>query len=126
MQHNDTIITDPSGLRLQSLLQKEIKSILKKEVGNLDTMYLYGTGTHWVAFENSAYQLCQQCEEVELTPFFFDDYPFPVLMASISYFALEDKTISDRMTLTVPKLNQRRYNVWHRKVIKQYEDVFQS
>ncbi len=126
MQHTNIIQTEPSGLSLQSLLQKEIKNILKKEVGNTDAMYLYGTGTYWVAFENSAYQLCQQCEEVELTPFFFDDYPFPVLMASISYFALEDKTISDRMTLTVPKLNQRRYNVWHRKVIKQYEDVFQS
>lgn len=115
-----------SGFCLQSLLQNEIQTILHQEFDNASAIYLYSTGSHWVAFERSAYQLIRQYPESDLTPFFFDDYPFPVLMASISYFALEDKTISDRMTLTVPKLNQRRYNVWHRKVIKQYEDVFQS
>ena len=115
-----------SGLRLQSLLQNEMQTILHQELDNESAIHLYSTGTHWVAFEHSAYQLIRQYPESDLTPFFFDAYPFPVLMASISYFALEDKTISDRMTLAVPKLNQRRYNVWHRRVTKQYEDVFQS
>lgn len=116
-------LVQSSGVSLQSLLQKEIKNILKKEVGNTDAMYLYGTGTYWVAFENSAYQLCQQYEEAELTPFFFDEYPFPVLMASVPYSALDNNKISDRLVLRAPKLNQRRYNAWHRREMEQYEDV---
>ena len=112
-----------SGLRLQSLLLHEITTILHQEFDNESAIYLYNTGTHWVAFEHSAYQLCRQYPESDLTPFFFDNYPFPVLMASIQAKDLKNKSLNGRMTLKAPKLNLRQYRAWHRREVKQFEDI---
>ena len=112
-----------SGLRLQSLLQHEITTILQQEFDNESAIYLYSTGTHWVAFEHSAYQLCRQYPDADLTPFFFDTYPFPVLMASIQAKDLKDTSLNGRLTLKAPKLNLRQYRAWHRREVKQFEDI---
>ena len=112
-----------SGLRLQSLLQNEIQTILHQEFDNDSAIHLYSTGTHWVAFEHSAYQLIRQYPESDLTPFFFDAYPFPVLMASIQAKYLKDTSLNGRLTLKAPKLNMRLYRAWHRREVKQFEDI---
>ena len=112
-----------SGLRLQSLLQKEIQTILYQELDNESAIYLYSTGTHWVAFERSAYQLIRQYPDADLTPFFFDTYPFPVLMASIRAKDLKEISLDGRMTLKAPKLNLRQYRAWYRREVKQFEDI---
>ena len=112
-----------SGFCLQSLLQHEITSILHQEFDNASAIYLYSTGSHWVAFERSAYQLIRQYPESDLTPFFFDAYPFPVLMASIQAKDLKDKSLNGRLTLKAPKLNLRQYKAWHRREVKQIEDI---
>ena len=112
-----------SGLRLQSLLQHEITTILHQEFDNESAIYLYSTGTHWVAFEHSAYQLCRQYPDADLTPFFFDTYPFPVLMASIQAKYLKDTSLDGRLTLKAPKLSLRQYRAWHRREVKQFEDI---
>ena len=112
-----------SGLRLQSLLQNEIQTILHQEFDNDAAIHLYSTGSHWVAFEHSAYQLCRQYPEADLTPFFFDTYPFPVLMASIQAKDLKETLLDGRLTLKAPKLNLRQYRAWHRREVKQYEDI---
>ena len=114
----------PSGLRLQSLLQKEIKDILKREEGNEDTLYLYGTGTHWVAFENSAYQLQRRHAEAELTPFFFDSYSFPVLMASIPAKSIGVTPADGKLALKVPPIDPKAYGTWRRRTVGQFEDIF--
>ena len=112
-----------SGLRLQSLLQNEMQTILHQELDNEMAIHLYSTGSHWVAFEHSAYQLCRQYPESDLTPFFFDAYPFPVLMASIQAKDLKDTSLNGRLTLKAPKLNLRQYRAWHRREVKQFEDI---
>ena len=112
-----------SGLRLQSLLQNEIQTILHQEFDNDAAIHLYSTGTHWVAFEHSAYQLIRQYPESDLTPFFFDAYPFPVLMARIQAKDLKDTSLNGRLTLKAPKLNLRQYRAWHRREVKQYEAI---
>ena len=98
-----------SGLRLQSLLQHEITTILQQELDNDAAIHLYSTGTHWVAFEHSAYQLCRQYPDADLTPFFFDTYP----------------SLNGRLTLKAPKLNLRQYRAWHRREVKQFEDILE-
>ena len=110
-------------MRLQSLLLKEMSDILRKEERNEDALYLYGTGTHWVAFENSAYQLQRQHAEVELTPFFFDSYPFPVLMASIPAEAIGVTPADGKLALKVPPVDPKTYRAWHRQVVRQFEDI---
>ena len=112
-----------SGLRLQSLLQNEIQTILHQELNNESSIYLYSTGSHWVSFERSAYQLCRQYPDADLTPFFFDAYPFPVLMASIQAKDLKETSLNGRLTLKAPKLNLRQYRAWHRREVKQFEDI---
>ena len=112
-----------SGLRLQSLLQKEIQTILQQELDNESAILLYSTGSHWVAFEHSVYQLCRRTPEADLTPFFFDNYPFPVLMASIPVMDLGEKGLKEKMTLAAPKLNMRQYRAWHRREMKEFEDI---
>ena len=112
-----------SGLRLQSLLQHEITTILHQELDNDAAIHLYRTGTHWVAFEHSAYQLIRQYPESDLTPFFFDAYPFPVLMASIQAKDLKDTSLNGRLTLKAPKLNLRQYRAWYRREVEKYEEV---
>ena len=101
-----------SGLRLQSLLQHEITTILHQELDNDAAIHLYSTGTHWVAFEHSAYQLIRQYPESDLTPFFFDNYPFPVLMASIQAKDLKETSIimqSERRLLFFPPMTAPSY-----------------
>ena len=112
-----------SGLRLQSLLQHEITTILHQELDNDAAIYLYSTGSHWVSFERSAYQLCRQYPDADLTPFFFDTYPFPVLMASIQAKDLKETSLEGRLMLKAPKLNLRQYRAWHRREVKQFEDI---
>ena len=114
-----------SGLRLQSLLQHEITTILHQELDNDAAIHLYSTGTHWVAFEHSAYQLIRQYPESDLTPFFFDNYPFPVLMASIQAKDLKETSLNGRLTLKASKLNLRQYRAWHRREVKQFENILE-
>lgn len=40
--------------KLNTLLTKDLKNILKKELHNENRVNLYGVGEYWVAFEKSA------------------------------------------------------------------------
>ena len=57
------IFFSASGVRLLALLQGQWKEILRREESNAFLMHLYGTGTHWVAFERSACQLSRLSTE---------------------------------------------------------------
>ena len=57
MENQCSSSSQPSGVRLLALLQGQWKEILRREESNVSLMHLYGTGTHWVAFERSACQL---------------------------------------------------------------------
>lgn len=76
--------SQPSGVRLLALLQGQWKEILRREESNVSLMHLYGTGTHWVAFERSACQLSRLCTEAKIVPMRLSGFPFPVVMATFS------------------------------------------
>lgn len=68
MENRCSSSSQPSGVRLLALLQGQWKEILRREESNAFLMHLYGTGTHWVAFERSACQLSRLSTEAKIDP----------------------------------------------------------
>ena len=113
--------SQPSGVRLLALLQGQWKEILRREESNVSLMHLYGTGTHWVAFERSACQLSRLCTEAKIVPMRLSGFPFPVVMATFSqakseHFIHDLPKVEegiDRLSFKMPVLRNREYGVWH-------------
>lgn len=82
MENRRSSSSQPSGVRLLALLQGQGQEILRREENNASLMHLYGTGTHWVAFERSACQLSRLCPEAKIIPMRLSGFPFPVVMAT--------------------------------------------
>ena len=83
MGYNLTV-NEPSGIRLMRLMDTQLLHIVKKELRNENRICLYGTGEYWVAFERSAYMLSQLFASSDISSVIHKEYPFPVVMASIS------------------------------------------
>ena len=104
-----------------ALLQGQWKEILRREENNVSLMHLYGTGTHWVAFERSACQLSRLCTEAKIVPMRLSGFPFPVVMATFSQAQSEHfihdlprvEERIDRLSFKMPVLRNREYGVWH-------------
>ena len=88
----------PSGIRLMNLLRDHLTEIMDRERANLNSIHLYCTGSYWVSFERSAYQLRRVFPDSETTPLRLFAYPFPIV---------------DYKLLTVPGLPMADYHVWH-------------
>ena len=56
---------------LAALLTGHFDAIMERERTNRSSVHLYGAGDYWVAFEQSAYQLCQLMPSCETTLFRF-------------------------------------------------------
>lgn len=69
---------------LESLLYSHKGDILLKEKANRTRAYLYPVGEYWIAFDKSAYQLYHLCDCAETNVMFFNDDPFPLVVASIT------------------------------------------
>lgn len=103
----------PSGIRLMLLLKGHLREIMDRECANQTSILLYCTGSYWVAFERSAYQLRRAFPDSEITPMRLYAYPFPVVMVSVTDRSLrlyERKHIAkqngaDYKLLTVPELS---------------------
>ena len=103
----------PSGIRLMLLLKGHLREIMNRECANQTSIHLYCTGSYWVAFERSAYQLRRAFPDSEITPMRLYAYPFPVVMVSVTDRSLrlyERKHIAkqngaDYKLLTVPELS---------------------
>lgn len=52
---------------LAALLTGHFDAIMERERTNRSSVHLYGAGDYWVAFEQSAYQLCQLMPSCETT-----------------------------------------------------------
>ena len=122
-QHNQK--EEMPGMRLMALLENHLLDILDKEHDNHTAIHLYSTGTHWVAFERSAYQLLCLSPCIMVTPMSLTTYPFPVVMASLTDRELRT---SSRMRsfrregvdygwLAVPELSLTNYRKWHREEV---------
>ena len=74
----------PSGIRLMNLLRDHLTEIMDRERANLNSIHLYCTGSYWVSFERSAYQLRRVFPDSETTPLRLFAYPFPIVMVSVT------------------------------------------
>ncbi len=111
----------PSGIRLMNLLRERLTEIMDRERTNQNSMHLYCTGSYWVAFERSAYQLHRAFSDSETLPLRLYAYPFPIVMVSVTDRSLRSyarkhilrKDESDYKLLTVPGLPLAAYREWH-------------
>ena len=111
----------PSGIRLMNLLRDHLTEIMDRERANLNSIHLYCTGSYWVAFERSAYQLRRVFPDSETTPLRLFAYPFPIVMVSVTDRSLRlyarkhilrwDET--DYVVLTAPESSSTDYRRWH-------------
>lgn len=111
----------PSGIRLMNLLRERLTEIMDRERANQNSMHLYCTGSYWVAFERSAYQLHRAFSDSETLPLRLYAYPFPIVMVSVTDLSLRSyarkhilrKDESDYKLLVVPELPMSDYRAWH-------------
>ena len=123
MENRCSSSSQPSGVRLLALLQGQWKEILRREESNAFLMHLYGTGTHWVAFERSACQLSRLSTEAKIVPMRLSGFPFPVVMATFSqaqseHFIHDLPKVEegiDRLPFKMPVLTDREYGIWHNR-----------
>ncbi|WP_455634904.1 hypothetical protein [Parabacteroides sp.] len=116
----------PSGVRLVRLLNEHLGDIMNRERTNTASIHLYCTGSYWVAFEYSAYQLRRVFPDSETTPMRLLGYPFPVVMVSVTDRSLRSyarkhilrRDDKDYKQLTVPGLSLVDYREWHAGEVK--------
>ena len=103
---------------LAALLTGHFDAIMERERTNRSSVHLYGAGDYWVAFEQSAYQLCQLMPSCETTLFRFAVYPFPVVMASVTDAQLQSfvrlHILRTDQPAYVRPYSADRYRSWHR------------
>ena len=92
---------------LAALLTGHFDAIMERERTNRSSVHLYGAGDYWVAFEQSAYQLCQLMPSCETTLFRFAVYPFPVVMVSVT-----DAQLQSFVRLHILRTDQPAYKVF--------------
>ena len=111
--------------KLNTLLATRQNDIFNREKDNGRHIYLYDNGTHWIAFEKSAWQLCKLFHKHDISILRIKTYPFPIVMASVpandiqAYFhrhivrALD----KDHKILRASLLPAEEYNQWHRNIV---------
>ena len=110
-----------SVIRLLNLLRDHLTEIMDRERANLNSIHLYCTGSYWVSFERSAYQLCLTFPDSEITPLRLCAYPFPIVMGSVTDRSLRSyarkhilrRDETDYVVLTVPESSLTDYRRWH-------------
>lgn len=116
----------PSGIRLMLLLKGHLRESMNRECANQTSIHLYCTGSYWVAFERSAYQLRRAFPDSEITPMRLYAYSFPVVMVSVTDRSLRSyarrhilrRDDKDYKQLTVPELSAPAYQAWHTREVK--------
>lgn len=102
--------------------------ILAREKDNERFVHLYGIGGYWVAFERSAYLLCQLFSQSETSVIHFVAYPFPVMMAAITHLELKAYSRShifrrdeaDYKEFIAPGISAQAYRLWRRNEVQDY------
>ena len=116
----------PSGIRLMNLLRDHLTEIMDRERANLNSIHLYCTGSYWVSFERSAYQLRRVFPDSETTPLRLFAYPFPIVMVSVTDRSLRSyarkhilrRDDKDYKQLTVPGFPLSDYQGWHKREVE--------
>ena len=110
------------------LMDTHLSNIIRKEHSDGKSIHLYGTGEYWVAFEQSAYLLCQLFAKNEISVITHATYPFPVVMASISDLDLctyskqhiFKRDEPDYKELVAAEIPAKQYQIWHRKEVQEF------
>ena len=110
--------------KLNTLLTKDLKNILKKELHNENRVNLYGVGEYWVAFDKSAYLLEQMTQEDDAPMVLhIKEHPFPLIMYNIHYHMVDDicrkhimaqKSLEFLQLVTHP-IDDNSYAKWYRE-----------
>lgn len=116
--------TETQWMRLRNLLETQHVEILNREKDNERRAYLYNVGEYWMAFEHSAWQLCQLFPQSTVAIFYLKTYPFPIVMASVlcryaqPYFQQHIvRTFEDYTILFTSAFSLPRYRKWHRDTV---------
>lgn len=129
MENNRTA-QEPSGIRLMRLIDTQLVQIIRKERTNETHICLYGTGEYWVAFERSAYLLCQLFPASDVSIATHPENPFPVVMAGISDAELRvygrqhifRRDLPDYKELVCSKAPALQYPAWHRREVQKFDE----
>lgn len=119
---------EPSGIRLQRLIETQISQIIRRERKNVARIYLYETGDYWIAFERSAYSLCRLFPEADISVVMLRDNPFPIILANISekklcHYAKQHifyRDTPDYKEIATAEIPLIQYNIWHRQAVLPY------
>ena len=104
------------------LFQNRLSDILFKEANNERYMYLYDTGSYWMAFERSAYMLSRLYANALLLPMKIPYIPYPIVTVSIEQARLhtiinglvcKKRAIKERIYVADEMNNVLSYNKWH-------------
>lgn len=116
-------------MSLKQLIETRMREIIRKEHGNKKYIHLYGTGKdYWHAFEESAFQLDRIFDNGEFSICRHKDYPFPIVMASVSDNELLDNIrqhipVCDKpfyKKLLVSELSSAAYYDWHKRIVNEF------
>ena len=110
------------------LMETRLIEIIRQERSNDKSIHLYGTGGYWVAFEESAYLLCQVFSAEVLSVISHASYPFPIVMASISdqeLAAYSRRHIVKRnepeyKELVATAISFEEYRRWHAREVREF------
>lgn len=113
----------PCWMPLMELIETRLLDIIHTEDATGRFIHLYGVGDYWHAFEESAYQLGLLFGTHDITVLMYKDYPFPVLMASISDDELRAysknhifrKKVSGYRELVGMGISMKQNKRWHKK-----------
>ncbi len=115
---------EPLWMRLQNLMETQHVKILNREKNNECHAYLYDAGEYYIAFEHSAWQLCRLFPQSEISILYLKAYPFPIVMASVSYQYVQPyfrqhivRTFKDYTILLTSTIPSDQYCQWHRDVV---------
>ena len=109
------------------LFQNRLSDILFKEANNERYMYLYDTGSYWMAFEKSAYMLSKLYDHALLLPMKTPYIPFPIVTARIEQEKVhliviglfcKKMTGKERIYVAGKVGNVSSYNKWHDRETK--------
>lgn len=116
-----------SGQRIIELLTTRLKEITDREMQNESRIYLYSTGTYWVAFERSAFLLYKLYPSCGTMLFNMEKSMQHLMMTFVPYSSLpRDKRLAfckrrdDYMEARAGTFTMKEYGTWYRRQEKKY------
>lgn len=111
-------------MQLQNLIETQHVKILNREKDNERYAYLYDASENYIAFEQSAWQLCRLFPQADVAILYLKMYSFPIVMASVSYQDIQPyfrryivRTFKDHTILLTSSIPSDQYCQWHRDVV---------